>query len=105
MQGTIQARTHLRLTLARQRSMIFAQRKLRLTMQHVHGHSGNLGNNVETMQLHLGLSALLLTTTLPPATVATHSIKSTVSFFKIKVSFMFTFDLIVFFVHFLCTFV
>ena len=24
--------------------MIFAQRKLRLTMQHVYGHSGNLGN-------------------------------------------------------------
>ena len=24
--------------------MILAQRKLRLTMQHVYGHSGNLGN-------------------------------------------------------------
>ena len=42
--GTIQARTHVQLGLACQRSMIFAQRKLRLTMQHVYGHSGNLGN-------------------------------------------------------------
>ena len=40
--GTIQARTHVQLALACQRSMIFAQRKLRLTMQHVYGHSGNL---------------------------------------------------------------
>ena len=40
----IQARTHVQLALACQWSMIFAQRKLRLTMQHVYGHSGNLGN-------------------------------------------------------------
>ena len=64
--GTIQARTHVQLALACQQSMIFAQRKLRLTMQHVYGHSGNLGN-VLTMQLHWGPSALPLTTTLPPA--------------------------------------
>ena len=43
--GTIQARTHLQLALACQQSMIFAQRKLRLTMQHVYVHSGNLGND------------------------------------------------------------
>ena len=42
--GTIQARTRVQLALACQRSMIFVQRKLRLTMQHVYGHSGNLGN-------------------------------------------------------------
>ena len=42
--GTIQARKHVQLALACQRSMIFAQRKLWLTMQHVYGHSGNLGN-------------------------------------------------------------
>ena len=42
--GTIQARTHVQLALVCQRSMIFAQRKLRLTMQHVYGHNGNLGN-------------------------------------------------------------
>ena len=42
--GTIKARTHVQLALACQRSMIFARRKLRLTMQHVYGHSGNLGN-------------------------------------------------------------
>ena len=42
--GTIQARAHVQLALACQRSMICAQHKLRLTMQHVYGHSGNLGN-------------------------------------------------------------
>ena len=31
-------------TLARQQSLIRAQRRLRLTMQHVYGHSGKLGN-------------------------------------------------------------
>ena len=35
---------HVQLALACQRSMILAQRKLRLTMQHVYGHNGNLGN-------------------------------------------------------------
>ena len=33
--GTIQARTHVQLALACQRSMIFAQRKFRLTMQNM----------------------------------------------------------------------
>ena len=42
--GTNNARTHVHLELACQRSMISAQRKLRLTMQHVYGHGGNLGN-------------------------------------------------------------
>ena len=53
--GTIQARTHVQLALACQRSMIFAQRKLRLTMQHVYGHSVILVMNVLTMPLHWGL--------------------------------------------------
>ena len=35
---------HVQLGLACQRPMILAQRKLRPTMQHVYGHSGNLGN-------------------------------------------------------------
>ena len=66
--GTIQARTHVQLALACQRSMIFAQRKLRLTMQHVYGHSGNLGNEcADHAALHLGPSALPLTIMLPPA--------------------------------------
>ena len=65
--GTIQARTHVQLALACQRSMIFAQRKLRLTMQHVYGRSGIWVMNVLTMPLHLGPSALPLTITLPPA--------------------------------------
>ena len=41
--GSIQARTHVQLALACQQSLIHAQRRLRLTMQHVYGHSGNLG--------------------------------------------------------------
>ena len=42
--GTIQARTHVQLAPACQQSMIRAQHRLRLTMQHVYGHSGNLGS-------------------------------------------------------------
>ena len=42
--GTIQARTHVQLALACQRSMLCAQHRIRLAMQHVYGHSGNLGN-------------------------------------------------------------
>ena len=52
--GTIQARTHVQLALACQRSMILAQRKLRLTMQHVYGHSGNLGNECADHAAALG---------------------------------------------------
>ena len=36
--GTIQARTHVQLALACQRSVICAQHRVRLTMQHVYGH-------------------------------------------------------------------
>ena len=42
--GTIQARTRVQLALACQQFMIRVQHRLRLTMQHVYGHSGNLGN-------------------------------------------------------------
>ena len=42
--GTIQARTHVQLALACQHSMIRAQHRLRLTMQHVFGHGVNLGS-------------------------------------------------------------
>ena len=42
--GTIQARTHVQLALACQRSMLCTQHRLRLTMQHVCGHIGDLGN-------------------------------------------------------------
>ena len=42
--GTIQARTHVQLALACQRSMLCIQHRLRFTMQHVNGHTGNLGN-------------------------------------------------------------
>ena len=56
--GTIQARTHVHLALACQRSMIFAQRKLRLTMQHVYGQSGNLGNECADHPAALGTFGL-----------------------------------------------
>ena len=52
--GTIQARAHVQLALACQRSMILAQRKLRLTMPHVYGHSGNLGNECVDRAAALG---------------------------------------------------
>ena len=52
--GTIQARTHVQLAPACQRSMIFAQRQLRLAMQHVYGHSGNLGNECADRAAALG---------------------------------------------------
>ena len=42
--GTIQARTRVQLALACQQSMLSVQHRLRFTMQHVHGHTGNLGN-------------------------------------------------------------
>ena len=56
--GTIQARTHVQLALACQRSMIFAQRKLRLTMQHVYGHGVNLGNQCADHAAALGTVGL-----------------------------------------------
>ena len=42
--GTIQARTHVQLALACERSMLCTQHRLRLTMQHVYGQTGDLGN-------------------------------------------------------------
>ena len=41
--GTIQAFTHVQLALACQQSVLKVQYRLRLTMQHVYDHSGNLG--------------------------------------------------------------
>ena len=52
--GTIQARTHVQLAPACQQSMIRAQRRLRLTMQHVYGHGGNLGNECADHAVALG---------------------------------------------------
>ena len=51
--GTIQARTHVQLAFAR------AQRRLRLTMQHVYGHSGNLGNECADHAAALGTFGLI----------------------------------------------
>ena len=61
--GTVH--THVQLALACQQSMLSVQHVLRLTMQHVYGHTGNLGNEcadhaaaLGTMPPHLGHSAL-----------------------------------------------
>ena len=57
--GTIQARTHVQLALARQQSMIRVQHRLRLTMQHVYGHSENLGNECADHAAALGTLGLI----------------------------------------------
>ena len=57
--GTIQARTQVQLALARQQSMIRTQHRLRLTMQHVFGHGGNLGNECAVHAAALGTFGLL----------------------------------------------
>ena len=57
--GTIQARTHVQLALACQQSMIRAQHRLRLTMQHVYGHGGNLGNECADHAAALGTFGLI----------------------------------------------
>ena len=56
--GTIQARSHVQLALACQRSMPCAQHRLRLTMQHVYSHSGNLGNECADHAAALGTFGL-----------------------------------------------
>ena len=52
--GTIQARTQVQLALACQQSMIRVQHGLRLTLQHVYGHGGNLGNECADHAAALG---------------------------------------------------
>ena len=57
--GTIQARTHVQLALACQQSVIRIQHRLRLTMQHVFGHGGNLGNECADHAAALGTFGLI----------------------------------------------
>ena len=57
--GTIKARKHVQLALACQRSMTCAQHRLRLTMQHVYGHTGNLGNECADHAAALGTFGLI----------------------------------------------
>ena len=52
--STSQARTHVQLALACQQSLIHALRRLRLTMQHLFGHSGNLGDECADHAAALG---------------------------------------------------
>ena len=53
-QGVTQARTHVQLALACQRSMLCAELRFRLTMKHVYRHSGNLGNQCADHAAALG---------------------------------------------------
>ena len=55
---TIHARTHVQLALACQQSMQCAQLRVRLTMQHVYGHGGNLGNECADHAAALGTFGL-----------------------------------------------
>ena len=57
--GTIQARTHVQLASACQQALIHAQRRLRLTMQHLYGHGGNLGNECADHAAALGTCGLI----------------------------------------------
>ena len=57
--GTIQARTYAQLALACQQSLIRAQHRLRLTIQHVYGHGGNLGNECTDHAAALGTFGLI----------------------------------------------
>ena len=71
--GKSQARTHVQVALACQKFMTRVQHRLRLTMQHVHRHSGILGNEcadhaaafgtlgspLATMSLRVGLDTTL----------------------------------------------
>ena len=123
--GTMQARTHVQLALACQRSMICAQHKLRLTMQHVYGNSGNLGKECADRAAALGTFGLtsshnvatrwifIITLTLPCVLLAvTTSARSWNDcstfeqmqrrFAKIEVSVVFTIGLIVFIVLLTC---
>ena len=49
----------VQLALACQQSLIHAQRRLRLTMQHVHGHGENLGNECADHAAALGTFGLI----------------------------------------------
>ena len=57
--GTIQALPHVQLALACQQSMLSVQHRLRLTTQHVYGHTGNLGNGCADRAAALGTFGLV----------------------------------------------
>ena len=57
--GAIQARAHVQLALACQQSTIRAQRRLRLTMQHVYGHGGIWSNECADHAAALGTFGLI----------------------------------------------
>ena len=54
-----EARSLVQLALAFEQSLIRAQHKLRLTMQHVYGHGGNLGNECADHTAALGTFGLI----------------------------------------------
>ena len=69
--GTIQARAHIQLALACQQSLLKVQHTLRFTMQHVYGHTRNLGNECADHAAALGALGL----------VSSHDISLGTSFF------------------------
>ena len=77
--STIQARTHVQLALVCQQVMLGVQYRLRLTMQHVHGHTGNLGNECVDHAPLSGHSASCLVITLLRVGLAITSIPLLVS--------------------------
>ena len=57
--GTTQARSLVQLALACQRSTLCVQHRLRLTVHHVYGHAGNLGNECANHAAALGSLGLI----------------------------------------------
>ena len=100
---TIQARTHVQLALACQGSMLCAQHRLRLTMQHVYGHGGNLSNECADHAAALGRFGLTSSHIGAPAgliiTLTQHIRTDVTSLPKIGVSVVFTIGFNVFLVH------
>ena len=57
--GTIHARTHVQLGLSCQQLLLNVQHRLRFTMQHVHSHAENLGNECSDHAAALGAFGLV----------------------------------------------
>ena len=112
--GTIQARTHVLLARACQQSMILAQHKLRLTMQHVFGYGADHALHLAHSDSHLATmltpAGFIITLTLPCVLMAvTTSVTSWNDcnafeqmqhhLLNIRISIVFTIEVIVFNVH------
>ena len=72
--GTIHARMHVQLGLSWQQLLLNVQRRQRFTMQHVHSHAENLGNECADHAAALGAFGLVSTFTFPHVGRVTHLI-------------------------------